>query len=808
MLRGVVRVLAACLFVIAFAAAGADRPATITVDYPIDGSVFPPEITPPTFLWRDTQGGATSWIIEVAFADRSPAIRVRSAGERMRTGEIDPEAVAPSNELPKLTPEQAAAHTWTPDAETWTAIKKRSVESPATIAITGVIDGSPVSRGVVKIATSKDPVGAPIFYRDVPLMPNQSEKGVVKPLPSSAIHLIKWRLRYIGEPKSQVVMEQPATCANCHSFSRDGKTLGLDVDGPQNDRGLYALVPVAKQMTIRNQDVIKWPTVRGPKVERLRAAFMSQVSPDGRYVLTTIDDPEASKREGGRTLEDKYYNANFMDYRFLQVFYPTRGMLAWYDRETKRLQPLPGANDPRYVQTDGVWSPDGKYIVFARAEAKSPYPPGVPLAMYANDPNETQIQYDLYRMPFNDGKGGRPEGIVGASENGMSNNFPKVSPDGRWIVFVRCRNGQLMRPDSKLYMVPFQGGKDRLMKCNTRLMNSWHTFSPNGRWLAFSSKSRSPYTQMYLTHLDEDGNDTPPILVDNSTAANRAVNLPEFVNIAPSGMERIEAPATEFYKLFNIAIETMKKNRFDEAVPQWRKALELNPEDSKAHFNLGYSMFERGELEKAIEEYRRACELDPEDAVVHANLALALAQTGKLDEAVDHYAKALGLNPGNPMVEADLGVALFENGKAAEAIEHLKKAVEIDPENAEARSKLGSILAKTGQPKEAVAHLEKAVALSPDSVEFQFNLGYVLGQMGSYAEAVPHMEKAVELSGGKEWQSLSMLGAAYFQSGRPADAVQATRRALDVAVRENNEEVARNLRAAIERYERGKSEAR
>ena len=783
------RLLAACLYVTALAGG---QPA-ITVDYPVDGSVFPPEITPPTFLWRDANTNATAWVIDVAFADGSPGIRVKSAGERMRIGEIDPEAVAPSNELPKLTPEQAAAHTWTPDPATWAAIKKHP---RATISIS-----SALSHGVVNIATSKDPVGAPIFYRDVPLMPNQSDKGVVKPLPSSAIHLIKWRLRYIGEPQSQVVMEQPATCANCHSFSRDGKTLGLDVDGPQNDRGLYALVAIQKQMTIRTQDVIKWPTVRDPKVDRLRAAFMSQVSPDGRYVMTTIDDPEASKREGGRTLEDKYYNANFMDYRFLQVFYPTRGMLAWYDREKKSLHPLPGANDPRYVQTDGVWSPDGKWIVFARAEAKSPYPPGGKMATYANDPNETQIRYDLYRVPFNDGQGGTPERIDGASENGMSNNFPKVSPDGRWIVFVRCRNGQLMRPDSKLYIVPFEGGKERLMSCNTRLMNSWHTFSPNGRWMAFSSKSRSPYTQMYLTHIDENGNDTPPILVDNSTAANRAVNLPEFVNIGPGGMERIEAPATEFYKLFNIAIETMKKSRFDEAVLQWRKALELNPDDSKAHFNLGYSMFERGELDKAIEEYRRACELDPEDAVVHANLALALAQTGKLGEAIDHYRKALALNPGNPMVEADLGVALFENGKSAESMEHLKRAVELDPENAEAHSKLGSILAKSGQVKDAVPQLEKAVALGPDSVEYQFNLGYVLGQMGSFAEAVPHMEKAVELSGGKEWQSLSMLGAAYFQSGRAADAVQATRRALDVAVRENNEEAAKNLRAAIERYQ-------
>ena len=48
------------------------------------------------------------------------------------------------------------------------------------------------------------------------------------------------------------------TCANCHSFSTDGKTMGLDVDGPQNDKGLYAIVPLLKETSIRSENVIKW----------------------------------------------------------------------------------------------------------------------------------------------------------------------------------------------------------------------------------------------------------------------------------------------------------------------------------------------------------------------------------------------------------------------------------------------------------------------------------------------------------------------------------------------------------------------
>ena len=814
--RKPVRVSAVCLLAAGISAgsfillrgsapqASPGRLAVITLDYPAEGSLFPPEITPPTFLWRDAAPNVTSWTVDIAFPDGAPGIHVKSSGEGMRIGEIDPQAVSPNNEPPKLTPEQAAAHTWTPDASTWQAIKTHSVGSPATIAITGFRDDDlkqPVSSGQVRIETSRDPAGAPIFYRDVPLMPNQGTKGVITPLAPEAIGLIKWRLRYLDEPRSRVVMEKISTCANCHSFSADGKTLGLDVDGPQNDRGLYALIPVARQTEIRTQDVIKWPTVRDPAVPRLRAAFMSQVSPDGRYVLSTIDDRDAAKRAAGRTLEDKYYVANFLDYRFLQVFYPTRGTLAWYDRETKRLQHLPGADDPRYVQAGGVWSPDGKYIVFLRADAKTPYPPGSPMAHYANDPKETQIQYDLYRIPFNQGKGGQPERIRGASENGMSNSFPKISPDGRWIVFVEARNGMVMRPDGKLHIVPFEGGEARLMKCNTPLMNSWHTFSPNGRWMAFSSKSRSPYTQLYLTHVDPNGNDSPPILVDNTTAANRAVNLPEFANIPKGGLEKIDPLANQFYKMENSAIELMTKNQFSEAITVWRNALEKDPSDGRAHLNLAFSLVRTGQVPEALAEYRKACDLSPEDPLAFAESALALAQNGKPEEAISNYRKSLALDASNAGVQADLGAILAEKGETAEGLEHLEKAVALKPESAAVQNKLASALLKSGQTVEAIAHSEKAVALAPDAIEFRFSLAGALAQAGRFSDAVGQLQKSIEISGGRDWQSYDMLGTVYSKMGRQDDAIQAGRRALELALPVPDGELVRNLRARLASYQ-------
>jgi tetratricopeptide (TPR) repeat protein len=657
-----------------------------------------------------------------------------------------------------------------------------------------------LSRGRVSILTSRDPVGAPIFYRDVPLMPSETEKGVIKPLAPAAIPLIAWRLRNIGEPRSRLLMEGLHTCANCHSFSSDGKTLGMDMDGPQNDKGMYALLPISKEMSIRDQDVIEWSSFRGKLGGKIRVGFMSQVSPDGRYVVTMINGSEAgrpsaaaaasgaaSKPKLDKDLEGNYYVANFKNYGFLQVFFPTRGILAWYSRESGHLEPLPGADDPAYVQTNAVWSPDGQYLVFARAEAKAPYGEGAKLAESANDPNETQIRYDLYRIPFNGGKGGRAEPIAGASANGISNSFPKVSPDGRWIVFVQARNGLLMRPDSRLYIVPFRGGKARPLRANLPLMNSWHSFSPNGRWLVFSSKSWSPYTRMFLTHIDRDGRDSPPILIDNTTAANRAVNIPEFLNVPPDGLTRIATPVTDFYRLADAAWDLSKAGRTGEAIAAWEEALKLNPESDKAQSNLGLLLMGAGRSEEAIAHFTRTLAINPEYPAAHSNLGVALAAAGKLDDARAEFERALAVAPDSAEAHNNLGQILAGKGDFAAAIAHFSQALATAPDSRPVRTNLaralaaqGLVQAQKGDFDEAIRQFESALEVTPDSADVHNDLAVALVRKGRADEAVAHFQKAVNLKPDFAEAWFNLGDTLFYLQGKAAEALAAWRTVLRI----------------------------
>lgn len=272
---------------------------------------------------------------------RSKTNRHRSSwnpkGEGLQLGEIDERCAQAGAIPPTLTPQQAAGHTWRPGTSTWQLILQHSVKRPASVTITGYRDDAltqALSQGQAAIQTSKDPVGAPIFFRDVPLISVPTgERGVIMPIPTQAVPFIAWRLRYVNETKSRLMMQDLPTCINCHSFSRDGKTLGLDVDGPGNDKGLYGIVPVEAETSIRNENVIRWSSFAEEKASK-RFGFMSQISPDGQYVVTSIENPGSHIKN----FDSRFYNGFYRDYGFGQVFFPTKGVLAWYSKATGKLK--------------------------------------------------------------------------------------------------------------------------------------------------------------------------------------------------------------------------------------------------------------------------------------------------------------------------------------------------------------------------------------------------------------------------------------------------------------------------------------
>jgi len=791
--------------VIEIADANTGEPLTIRILHPLAGARIPCDMVAPDVLWND-ESAAERWRIRFRFGDPEEELSLECDGQRPMP-EIDPECLREDN-VPEEPPDLAAAKGFRPDEAIWRRIRDRSIERDVTIVVEGwtASGTAAVSRGEVRIRVSRDPVGAALFYRDVPLMPALTREGVIQPIAPMALPLIQWRVRRVDERTSRVVLRDLPTCANCHSFAARGHRLALDVDGPDGDKGAHAVVALAREIDVRRGDVFSWnaPARREGRPPDSYGLF-PQVSPDGRFVAASI--------------REALYVQNYADWRFLQTFYPTRGILAVCEVETHTIRPLSGADDPRFVQANPVWSPDGRQIVFARAEARDPYGAG-PAARFANDPNETRIRYDLYRIPFNEGRGGVPSPLPGASRNGRSNFFPKFSPDGRWIVFVQAANGMLLRPDSELWIVPATGGEARRMNYNLSPMNSWHSWSPNGRWLAFASKAFGAYTKLFLAHVDAEGRDSPPVLLPDCTAANRAVNLPEFLPAGAPSPETIVVSAVDYRRLVNAALAHAEAGRYEEASQlireslslkddfadthivrgylldiagrheeaeaAFRYALQLMPGHPRAHRYWGLSLNRRGRPIEAIAHFEQSLRADPNDHVSLRLLGDAYVALSRLDEAERCYRRAIGLSPRNAEAHNNLSLLLAIRGDLAAAIRHARAAVELRPDFVAAMMNLGILLSRLGAEREAAELLQRAVSAEPRHAGARAAFALLLAtsrdeQVRNGAEAVREAKTAIELSGGGSPQAWAALAAAHAETGEFDRAEAAGERALELA---------------------------
>jgi tetratricopeptide (TPR) repeat protein len=86
-------------------------------------------------------------------------------------------------------------------------------------------------------------------------------------------------------------------------------------------------------------------------------------------------------------------------------------------------------------------------------------------------------------------------------------------------------------------------------------------------------------------------------------------------------------------------------SREDEAVRQWQRAIELDPDCAPAYTNLAIVLLRRGELDAAASNAERALKADPTVAHPHFALGLIAKSRGRLDDAKRHFSKALRLSP-------------------------------------------------------------------------------------------------------------------------------------------------------------------
>lgn len=189
--------------------------------------------------------------------------------------------------------------------------------------------------------------------------------------------------------------------------------------------------------------------------------------------------------------------------------------MAYYLVESESVKTTPNLARKDRLETYPAWSADGRYLYFCSAPVTWSDRTVVPESY-------DQIKYDLVRTSYDIDRDqwGPLESVLSAEDTGLSILLPRISPDGRWLLFCMCDYGcfPVYRRSSDLYLMDLEAARQTgqykysRLDINSSESESWHCWSSNSRWIAFSSKRGSGvFTRTYIAYVDESGKVHKPI---------------------------------------------------------------------------------------------------------------------------------------------------------------------------------------------------------------------------------------------------------------------------------------------------------
>ncbi len=188
------------------------------------------------------------------------------------------------------------------------------------------------------------------------------------------------------------------------------------------------------------------------------------------------------------------------------------------------------------------------------------------------------------------------------------------------------------------------------------------------------------------------------------------------------------------YNLFGTIL--VDKKNFNQALVNYKKSLEINPNYAEGHNNLGVAFYKLRKFNESIDSYQRAIKIKPNFSKAHNNLGLAYKELEKFTESINNYQKAIKINPGYAEAYNNLGVTFKQLGELNESFNNYQKAIKINPEYAEAYNNLGN---------DAILNYKKAIKLNANFPEAYSNLGNLLKEIGEVEEAEKYENKLLSL---------------------------------------------------------------
>lgn len=194
-------------------------------------------------------------------------------------------------------------------------------------------------------------------------------------------------------------------------------------------------------------------------------------------------------------------------------------------------------NDSNEFECFPAWAPDGKTLYYVSAYLKYGFGDDRQGYLYSH---YKDIHYNLYKKSFDPDtrSWGKSEMIINADSLNKSITLPRVSPDGKYLLFTMGQYGvfHIWHKDADLYLMDLSNDSIRpLTEINSNDVESYHSWSSNGKWIIFSTRrDDGGYTRLYISHFNENGTFSKPFLLpqkspDFSDKFLYSYNIPEFM---------------------------------------------------------------------------------------------------------------------------------------------------------------------------------------------------------------------------------------------------------------------------------------
>jgi len=157
--------------------------------------------------------------------------------------------------------------------------------------------------------------------------------------------------------------------------------------------------------------------------------------------------------------------------------------------------------------------------------------------------------------------------------------------------------------------------------------------------------------------------------------------------------------------------------KFEQGVVFLKQAALLLPDDAMVHYNLGLAYLALGRNNEALPGFRRSVELDPGYAAAHHNYAEVLRRSSRFEESAAQYMEAIRIRGDEYETCWGLGDCWARLGRNADALLAFDRAIAMDTRQTGALKSKAIVLSKMGKPTEAAAILRKVLGMTPDDEE-------------------------------------------------------------------------------------------